>query len=142
MWPCSERTEPCFPVGKYPDPRHDLTLVTAGLRGVAGEQRGARKRRAHQLMQIPVRHGAHPLEAIELDVIRGARRRPERCGPDTYRVRHLAMSLLHPSSCRFSSFLSFGASLSWSYAGFSPICRLVFLNQPVIFLIGGMRGSR
>ena len=43
--------------------------------------------------QTPVRHGDHPLEAIELNcVIRGARRRPERCGPDAYRVRHLAMS--------------------------------------------------
>jgi hypothetical protein len=42
----------------------------------------------------PLRHGAHPLEAIELDcVIRDARRRPERCDPDAYRVRHLAMSL-------------------------------------------------
>src|SRR6185436_11077519 len=25
--------------------------------------------------------------------------------------------------CRFSSFLSFGTPLGWSYAGFSPICR-------------------
>ena len=66
--------------------------MTARLRGVAVGQRGARKRRAHQVMQIPVRHGAHPLEAIELDVIRGARRRLERCGPEAYRVRHLAMS--------------------------------------------------
>jgi hypothetical protein len=40
-------------------------------------------------MQTPGTPGAHPLEASELDVIRGARRRPERCGPDTYRVRHL-----------------------------------------------------
>jgi hypothetical protein len=53
----------------------------------------ARKHRAHQVMQTPLRHGAHPLEAIELDcVIGGARRRPERCDPDAYRVRHLAMS--------------------------------------------------
>ena len=32
------------------------------------------------------------------------------------------------SDCRFSSFLSVSAPLSWSYADFSPICRPVFFS--------------
>ena len=40
------------------------------------------------------------------------------------------------SACRFSSFLSFGDPLSWSYASFSPICRPGFSQRSVIFLVG------